>query len=205
MKQTPVVGLIILFSLLTSCSFAPVDPVPTDKYYRLPDPSPSIKKQVFDGDVYVRNFRSKGLYLGRAMLYSEDEQGLVLKQHHYHYWQDAPPRMLQAQLVSWLRSANAAPLVMTDPSIAHQYVISARIDRLERHLKKKSASVIVALEMQLQRRGTDKLLLANDYVEEIEIESRTVKSSIPVYAKALDSIFTRFLEDAEKVLAQDDK
>ncbi len=205
MKQIPVIVLIIFFSLLSSCSFDPVAPVPTDQYYRLPDPAPSIKKQVFDGDVYLRNFRSKGLYRGRAMLYSEDEQGLVLKQHHYHYWQDSPPRMLQAQLLTWLRTANAAPLVMTDPSIAHQYVISARINRLERHLKEKSASVIVALEIQLQKRGTDKLLLASDYVAEIEVENRTVKSAIPAYAEALDSIFTRFLEDAEKALSQNEE
>lgn len=204
MNKLHLIFLILLSFLITSCSLEPVGPVPTDHFYRLPEPTTILQKRVFDGDIFVRNFRSNGLHTERAILFSEDELGLVLEQHHYHFWQDTPQRMLQTQLISWLRAMDAAPFVMTDPSIAHDYVITSRIKRFERQIKKEaSAIVIVAIEMQLQKRGTDQLLLASDYAAEVEVGVGTVQGSIPAYAEALESIFTAFLADAEQALSQD--
>ena len=205
MKYIRIICLIAICILFSSCTLEPVAPLPTDYYYRLPEPMSSVQNRVFADDVLVRNFRSNGLHLERALVFSKDERGLVLEQHHYHFWQDVPPRMLQAQLVSWLRAVDAAPLIMTDPSISHQYVISARIKRFERLITEGTVKVIVALEMQLQHRGTDRLLLISDYAAEIEASDRMVQSSIPVYAEALDSIFKIFLEDADKALGQIDR
>lgn len=200
MKTVSRWGLILIMSLQAACSLPTIDPVPTDHYYRLSDPDASSFRQVFDGHVYVRNFRSDGLHLDRAMLYSKDQRALVLEQHHYHFWQDNPPKMLQKYLVDWLRAKNAAPLVVIDPAIAHTYIISGRIDRFERHLQEATATVIVTLELQLQRRGSDTLLLNKRYAVGIDVPDKRIESAIPVYAQALDEIFMRFLNDTEKDL-----
>ncbi len=203
MRLDYILVLIVLSFQIGGCAFQPIAPVPTDHYYRLPEPESVLKKKIFNGEVLVRRFHGSGLYMERALLFSKDPQGLVLEQHHYHFWYDTPPRMLQSQLVSWLRKMGAAPQVVTDSGIEHQYVITSRIQRFERILHAGTATVVVALELQLRKRHAKRVLLVREYREEIDIPDIKVQSAIHAYGKALDSIFLRFVEDAEKALQQD--
>lgn len=205
MRRISILALLIFLglNLLTSgCSLTPVGPVPTDHYYRLPDPTNLEPRQIFDKGVFVRSFRSDGLHLERAVLFSKDEQALVLEQHHYHFWQDSPQRMLQNHMVAWLRAAEVAPLVVSDPAVKHQYVITTQIKRFERHIAGSRSNALVALEIQLQRRGSREVLLVRDYSAEVSAENRKVASSIPAFAEALDDIFNRFVDEAAQIQRQ---
>lgn len=193
MKLTTLVMLVLVL-LIGACSSAP--PVPEDRYYRLPDPSPAEQTPLLkDGSIFVERFLADGVYQDRAIAYSNQSTPNVVLQHHYSFWLDSPSKMLQAQLESYLRREHAAELV-TDVPWAHAGLsIYGRILRLDRVLGPGSAEVRVALEFNVRQEGRDEPLLAKEYKASAKAADQSVRSSIAAFETALSDIFSRLVKD----------
>ncbi len=100
--------------LLVGC-LGSVPPVPRDHYYRLlvPGPAKSSTKIVFPGVIAVDILQADGLLRERPLLFSESGSSHEVQQHNYHYWTDTPPRMLQDQIIGYLRRSGIARAVVT--------------------------------------------------------------------------------------------
>ncbi len=151
----------------------------------------------FPGVVSVAQLEAEGLLRERPLLYSATGGATEMQQHDYHYWMDPPTRMLQLQLVHYLRASGQAQSVVTpDLRIKPDYEVSGRIKRLERLLGGGPVRVVVELELSLVARPTNKLIVIGTYSAEAIAGDDGVESSVLALNQALGQVFERFLADA---------
>ena len=120
-----------------------------------------------------------------------------MQQHDYHYWMDPPPKMLQAQLVDYLRASGLAEAVITpDLRVRPDYEITGRLRRFERLLGGGPTRVVAEVELALVETGRKQLLVVETYSAEVAAADDGVEASVLALAQALGRIFERFLADA---------
>ncbi len=203
---------------MTGC-LGSAPPVPRDHYYRVlvapptqGDESPSASGQsasgqsasrqsaigiTFPGVLSVAPLDADGLLRERPLLYSATGGAHELQQHDYHYWMDPPPRMLQAQLVDYLRASGLAKAVITpELRVRPDYEITGRLKRFERLLGGGPTRVVAEVELALVETAPKQLLVVETYSAEVVAGNNSVEASVLALAQALTRIFERFLADA---------
>ena len=195
--------LLLIIPLLAGC-FGSAPPVPRDHYYRLLVSSPvDLSAEGHIANVIrVEPLQADGLLRERPLLYSESGASYEVQQHNYHYWTDAPPHMLQDQLVTYLRQSNIARSVVTpDMRVRADYQISGKVKRLERLLGGGPPRVFVELELALVRLSDNTLLLVDSFAEQEPEAGNSVGSAIVALNKATGRVFRRFLGEAQRASA----
>ena len=190
--------LLVIAPLLAAC-FGSVPPVPRDHYYRLLVPGPGERSAAppFPGIMTVELLQADGLLRERPLLYSESGESYELQQHDYHYWNDAPPRMLQDQMVSYLRRSGVARAVVTpDMRVRPDFQISGKAKRLERLLGGGPPRVFVEIELALLRVADETLFVVDAYAEEEPADDDSVEAAIVALNRATARVFDRFLTQA---------
>ena len=126
--------IVLVLAGLTGC-LGSAPPVPRDHYYRVMVTPPSRVAQsqtasiegasipglpgsnadraMFPGVLSVARLEAEGLLRERPLLYSATGSPYEMQQHDYHYWMDPPTRMLQLQLVDYLRASGLVQSVVT--------------------------------------------------------------------------------------------
>ena len=142
-------------------------PVPRDHYYRVLVPPPTHDAGVlFPGVISVAPIEAEGLLRERPLLFSASGQPHEMQQHDYHYWIDPPPRLLQGELIDYLRASGLARSVVSpDLRIDTDYQVTGRIKRFERLLGGGPPRVIAELELALvDRDGAHLVGIQNDHL-----------------------------------------
>lgn len=196
MKRLRVLFYAPLFLLSGCLTSAP--PVPRDHYYRVLIPAPARSEiPMLHGVLAVSPLDADGLLRERPLLYSASGHSYEMQQHDYHYWIDPPPRMLQIQLIDYLRQSGLAASVVTpDLRVKSDYELSGRIKRLERLLGGGPPRVVAELELALVESASKRLILVRSYDAEVRSDDESVTASISALNVALSRIFERFLIDA---------
>ena len=192
-----ILTLTLLAPILAGC-LGSAPQVPRDHYYRLlvPTPPPQTTQAALPGVMTVELLQADGLLRERPLLYSKSGQSHELQQHNYHYWNDAPPRMLQDQMVAYLRRSNVARLVVSpDLRIRPDYQVSGKAKRLERLLGGGPPRVFVEIELALLRVADESLLVVDSYAAEEPAADETVEAAIVALNKATTKVFERFLAE----------
>jgi len=194
---------LLIVPLLAGC-LGSAPPVPRDHYYRLLVSSPvdiSAEGRLAS-TISVESLQADGLLRERPLLYSESGAPHEVQQHNYHYWTDAPPRMLQDQLVTYLRQSNIARSVVTpDMRVRADYLVSGKVKRLERLLGGGPPRVFVELELALVRLSDNALLLVDNFAEQEPETGNGVGSAIIALNKATGRLFGRFLGRAQSAFS----
>ncbi len=217
-------GLLVLaLAGLTGC-IGSAPPVPRDHYYRIlvapptqgePAQSASASSATgqsasrqstsrqgaagikFPGVLSVAPLEADGLLRERPLLYSTTGRANEMQQHDYHYWMDPPPKMLQAQLVDYLRASGVAKAVVTpDLRVRPDYEITGRLKRFERLLGGGPTRVVAEVELALVEVERNQLLVIETYNAEVVAGDDSVEASVLALDEALARIFERFLADA---------
>jgi len=192
-----------LFLMLAAGGCAKVPPVPTDDFYRLPPPQAAQRATApwTEGIILVRALRADGLHSDRALLYTDDAKGLMLKRYAYHLWVDPPPKMIQQQLAAYLRAIGASRMVMTSTDAAPDLVVKGRIERFERQVQESGVTTHVELQLQLEDRSGTPLLL-KDYVADVPAADDGIMATVNAIDEGLNRIYAQFAGDAAKALSQ---
>jgi ABC-type uncharacterized transport system auxiliary subunit len=172
--------------------------VPRDHYYRLmvAAPAQALSDPLIDGALEVHRFAADGLLAERALLYSYRAAPREIDRYDYHFWIEPPSRLLQGELVGYLRRAGAAAAVITPGQSAQvAYVVTAKIKRFERVMGSSDASVLVELEFGLGRDGDGGLELIQVYRAEKKAANGLMSASIDAFSQAVAEIFRAFLAD----------
>lgn len=194
---------LLIIPLLAGC-FGSAPPVPRDHYYRLlvSGPVETVADIQLAGVMRVELLQADGLLRERPLLYSESGASHEVQQHDYHYWADAPPRMLQDQLVAYLRHSRIARSVVTpDMRVQADYQISGKVKRLERLLGGGPPRVFVEMELALVRLSDNALVLVDNFAEQEPEGGDGIGSAIIALNKATGRIFDRFLRRARTASA----
>lgn len=196
--------LISITPLLAGC-LGSAPPVPRDHYYRLlvPAPEQAGMSAPLPGVMAVELLQADGLLRERPLLYSESGESYELQQHNYHYWNDAPPRMLQDQMVTYLRRSGISRQVVTpDMRLRADYRVSGKVRRLERLLGGGPPRVFVEIELALQRLSDEQVLVVETFSAEQPVDDQTVEGSIVALNRATADIFQRFLSQVRNAAGQ---
>lgn len=149
------------------------------------------------GVLAVATLDADGLLRERPLLYSASGKSYELQQHDYRYWIDPPPRMLQNQLIDYLRSSGlAGTVVAPDLRVEADYNLSGRIKRLERLLGGGPPRVVAELELALVENSSQRLILVRSYDAEVLADDESIIASVTALNAALSRIFEDFLVDA---------
>lgn len=188
----------LLLVSLSGCIGGSAPPVPRDHYYRILVPQPARSENIlFPGVAEVAPLEADGLLRERPLLFSSSGQSYEMQQHDYHYWIDPPTRMLQGQLIDYLRASGLAGSVVTpDLRIKPDFQINGRVKRLERLLGGGPPRVIAELELSMVASDGNRLIVVETYTAEAPSADDGVESSILALNQALSDIFERFLTDA---------
>ena len=188
-------GLLIILLALTSCSSAP--PVPTDRFYKLSTPQIVNQDQVTDDIIYVGPFIAEGLYNERALLFTGDSGDTELQQHHYHFWVTSPPRLLQSQLVSYLRAINASSMITTELGTGEKISIFGRVKAFEKVKFDDQTSANVVLEVRVQVKDKATPVLLKEYSVLEKINGDTVPDAVAAFDRAVMKIYSDFLDELQ--------
>ena len=186
----------VLAGLLNACGGAPV--VPDDQFYRLQAAKPSVGKKLFPGTIEVDRFVADGLTAGRPIIYSEAGKSYQVKEYHYRFWTQPPTVMLRDELVTYLRHARIADVVVTpEMRLAADYVLIGKIRRLENIIGTPPKAVL-EIELGLRKSSGGKLIFLDTYRVEMESSGKGVDNAVASLNTALTSIYGKFVDDLSK-------
>lgn len=179
-------------------------PLPSDTFYRLNIPSAAPVAQAWSGKpVRVAKLTASGIHRERPIAYSGADS-VVVGQHRYDLWIDSPERMLQNELVRYLRDAQVAPIVTGSSVSATAIEIRGRIDRMDNIVESAEPGVIVELHFELVIRGQrDAVVFARAYRESRTPAGSTMAAVAGAMSEAVGAIFARFTADAGGALQGD--
>lgn len=173
--------------------------VPDDRFYRvrLPDVTSSSTPQL-DGVLVVDRFLADGLIAERPLVYGAAKSPNQLQQYNYDYWVEPPSRMLQEELVHYLRLAGLAEMTVTpELRIRADFELRGKIRRLE-HLRGDPSKVVVDMEFAL-RSGRGDILWVDEYRSEVEVGDSKVSSAVLAFNQAVAEIYARLLSDIQRL------
>lgn len=186
--------LLVLFGAVGCVGSVPQ--LPDDRYYRLPEPSAAEPSRHVQATVAVALPRSDGLHSERAMLYSHHDRPLEVLRHHYYFWAESPPRLIQEHAIAYLRQTHIAPDVVRDEAApAAALRLESRLLRFERLVGGATPEVVVGLELQWQapeRAPTP----PRAYRVTVPAADDSIYASVQAFGAALTQIYARFLHDA---------
>jgi len=188
---------------LTGCGS--MKPLPSDTFYRLKierGVSEKAKGVMWTEKLLrVTKFHASGLHRERPIVYSDADQ-VVVKQHRYHLWIDSPERMLQHDLISYLRAARVAPGISGADLSGEGIEIQGRIRQMDQVIAADSTRVVVALAFDLIERGSDPtLVFGREYRESRMVSGGDMRAVAAAMSDAVGAIFERFAFDAGGALA----
>ncbi len=194
MKPIHFMALVLLAPLFVVAGCAQPK-LPQENYYRLAVADPAGGEKVLNGSLVVEPFIGNGLTSERSLLYSTSNAPLKVQQYHYHYWIDPPPRMIQDQVVSYLRSGGTAAKVVTpEMRLLPDYALTGRIKRLERIVNGAQFKAVVELEIGLSDTRDSSLVLLETYVAE-EPAGKDMASTVEAFNRGVAKILERFVAD----------
>lgn len=185
--------------ILAGCSSAPI---PEDSFYRigdLPEPGLVFEQYPIDGRLLIELPRAAGIRRQRGILYSEDPDHVELRRYHYHYWEDAPPEMLQRRLIERLRDAEVAPTITERLTTRVDRRLRTRLRRFERDVDGTSAHAVVTLEFVLfDGSGQGDALFRGSYTRRVAASSMRMIDTARAFTQAVDGVIDEFLSQLAK-------
>ena len=191
------IALTLLALLIASCGGAPT--VPADNFYRLTVSPPSSEPSpLLAGTVLVRPLTGAGLLRERPILFTTAGQLHQMRQHDYHYWNESPPRMIQAALVGYLGTGGVAKNVVTpELRVPAGFEIVGSVKRLEQVVASRNR-VIIELELAIISADSAELLLSQTYRAEQDADSG-IEAAVLALEEALANVFGEFVDDVRNL------
>jgi ABC-type uncharacterized transport system auxiliary subunit len=171
---------------------------PEDQFFRLSvEPAKAVGAgKPLPGTLGVARFRAEGLTGSRAIIYSDADQPLMLRQYHYHFWVEPPPLLVRDELVSYLRAARAAERVMAaDAGPAPDYLVEGRVVRFEHVRAKGGATAVIGIELRLKHGMRGEAEMTKEYTRSVRVDGPGMHAVARAFNLALGEIFEAFLVD----------
>ena len=170
--------------------------VPENHFYRLEVAGPETPgKRLISGVLEVDRLLAAGELTQRAIVYRHDDNPLQLRVYHYHFWNEPPGVLLQAELVNYLRASGVADKVLTPEMRARpDYSVTGRVEKLERVVGGKNAGVI-EMNLVLRRLADGKVLVAKNYTRAFTPKDDDLTSLVKGFSVAARDIFKTFVTD----------
>jgi ABC-type uncharacterized transport system auxiliary subunit len=191
----------LLVSALSISGCGSMKPLPSDTYYRLNvDRASAENQQWTDKPIRVAKFQASGIHRERAIVHTESGKFSV-NQHRYHLWIDSPERMLQHELISYLRAANVAPTISASNSHLGGFEVVGRVRQFEQVRDGTGIGAVVALDLELITLDSPRsVIVSQEYRENLSVGGDDIESTAAAMSAAIASIFERFVTEVSSAL-----
>lgn len=174
-------------------------PLPSDTFYRIQIDSPpragAITRPLTDQRIRVAKFHASGVHRERPIAFTE-QGGIVVKQHRYHLWIDSPERMLQDELISYLRAIRASPKITAADLSGEGIEIRTWIRQMDRAVNGEASSAVVVLAFEVMSVGArDTLIFDREYQESRAVSGNDLNAVATAISAACAAVFERFVAD----------
>lgn len=193
-----ILPVLVLAALLSGCFGGRV--VPQNYYYHLADITGNVPhlNRPF-GVIAVSPLRSDALHQERMILYSLRSSPLMLNTYYYHQWTSSPSRLIQENLITYLRDADFASAVIRDGERTHiDGQIEGYIYHFERVVGNGKSSVSVRLELSFIPRSDKspgRFAFTRVYNADQQASDNSMEATIVAFSAALQNIYARFVAD----------
>ncbi len=187
-------AVLLLLIPLTACTQSEI---PQNRYYRIVVDEPEVTpaRPSLDGPLEVDRPAADGLLGARPIVYAEAARPNELQEYSYDFWTEPPALMLQSELVSYLRAARVADMVVTPGlRVNAAYRLSGRLRRLE-HLVGDQPKVLVEIEFAVRNNRRGRITLLKTYRAEATPVDATLPAAVDAFGKAFTAIATRLTAD----------
>ena len=185
--------------LLVGCGATP--PAPPDIYYRLVLPGELSAATVppIDGTVLVTRLSADGMLEDRAIAHAAARAPQELMHYNYHFWSDAPPKLLQTYAADYLRAAGVAgQVLLPEVGVDGTHELVGRVRRFE-HLTGEQETVSVSLELGVVELRDETLVLLETYSASRPVSGDGFSDVVRALNVAVDEVFAQFLADLSRV------
>jgi cholesterol transport system auxiliary component len=199
LKRTVPLLFAAMAVILAACGTPPA--APEDHYYRLQLAAPKspLAAEALRGTLEIKPFIGDGLAAGRPIVYSHAGKPQELREYHYHFWTQPPTIMLQDQLVTYLRAAKVAGMVVTpEMRVEPEYILVGKIKRLERIVGTPSKAAL-ELELGLRQTKSGAIVLLKTYGLEVAAQGNSVADAVAALNRALSEIYAKFTADVSAI------
>jgi ABC-type uncharacterized transport system auxiliary subunit len=188
------VSAMAVVALLAACGGNAT--VPENHFYRLEVAAPEKpEKPLLPGVVEVDRLLAAGELTQRSIVYRHADNPHQLKAYHYHFWNEPPGVLLQAELVDYLRSSGVADKVMTPEMRARpDFAVTGRVEKLERVIDGSNAGTI-EMNLVLRRVEDGKVLVARTYTRNFTPKDGGLTALVEGFSVAAGEIFKSFVGD----------
>jgi len=187
-------AILLLLVPLTACT---QPEIPPDRYYRIVvgKPESPLARPPLDGTLEVDRPDADGLLGARPIVYAEAARPNELQEYSYDFWSEPPALMLQSELVSYLRAAHVADLVVTPGlRVNAAYQLSGRLRRLEQ-LVGDPTQVLIEIEVAVRDNRLGRIVLLKTYRAEASPADATLPAAVDAFGKAFTGIAARLTAD----------
>jgi ABC-type uncharacterized transport system auxiliary subunit len=193
MKMKSLLVLLALAATLSACGGGA--PPPPEHFYRLTAPALAPATKPLPGILVVERLRADGVTGERPMAHSKAGQEKSLETYRYHYWTEAPGKMLQQLLAKSLKDAKAARDVLTDEvKVDGDFILKGRLLHFEQVLGG-SPKVVLEADMTLMKAKDYSLVHHAIYREEQEAAGESPAMAVEAMQKAFDRLSARIGTD----------
>lgn len=192
------------FALVLLAGCGSLKPLPSDTFYRL-----DIKPQAgargaaqpwTDKLIRITKFSASGVHRERPIVYSR-VGGVVVQQHRYHLWIDSPERMLQQELIDYLREANVAPRISGSNVDGAGFEVRGEIRQMDQVTGDGGVKVVVIINFELIATESQRsLILGREYQQLLPVTGSDMSATALAMSAAVGEIFERFLVDATQAV-----
>ncbi|MBF0167672.1 MAG: membrane integrity-associated transporter subunit PqiC [Alphaproteobacteria bacterium] len=186
-------ALILLAVVLVSCGGAPP---PAEHFYRLSAPVLAPAAKPLTGLLIVERLGADGVTGERPMVHTRQGQEKNLETYRYHYWIEAPGRMLAQHLAEALGTSKAASKVVTgDLRVEGDWILKGRLKHFEQVLGGSRPKVLIEIEATLLSAKDYGLVHHASYREEEEAQGESPAQAVDALQKAFNRISLRIAAD----------
>ncbi|CAA6605872.1 ABC-type uncharacterized transport system, auxiliary component [Rhodospirillaceae bacterium LM-1] len=185
-------ALLALALPLSACGGAPP---PAEHFYRLTTPVVTASAKPLPGILVVERLRADGVTGERPMAHSRADQPQSLDTYRYHFWTEAPGRMLQQHLAKSLNDAKSASQVMTDEAkVEGAWLLKGRLMHFEQVLGSQP-KVVIEADMTLMKAKDYSLVHRALYREEEPAQGESPAAAVDAMQKAFARLCLRIAAD----------
>jgi ABC-type uncharacterized transport system auxiliary subunit len=165
-------------------------------YYSLQIPAaPSTSKPTYSIDVAVGRITGPSLLQASPIVYKTGTNQIGT--YKYHRWQDPPVELVQAKLISLLRSSGGYQSVTSTTTTGADYVIRGRLHEFS-EVDGEGIGALITMEFELYERRSAKVLWSHFYTQLEPAQGKAVSG----VAQAIDRNLDRGLREVMTELGQ---
>ncbi len=197
-KKLLLIPQFIASILLTAC-FGGNGNIPDDHYYRLPELKTSkLPSPLLNGSLRVKKVITHGIYAERTLIYTDKNNELKLTRYHYHHWEKSPAKIIQDNIVQYLKARGVAHKIsMHTRESKPDYILEAELVTLHRHVNAGSYSAAIAIDFRLFNNSNNSIFINKRYYSNITASSEHLVDTIKAYSQGFQQIYDEFIIDLQ--------